>query len=400
MASQATLDRLCAEFDSPPEHIAAAVDLLEQNATPAYLARYRRHDLGHQPVLRQVAERLHLLNELEQRRATILEQAEERGRKTPELEQTLANTADQDLLDDYYQSMRPRRRGIAMQMEEKGLAPLALAIQHRQFGDAAIMTVPAPAPAPVEEPKSDKPAEAAAAPADGEAATDGPATDGPAAGDEAAGDQAASADAADATEATAADAQASEAPATEDAAADAPATADATTDTADAPVAAAAAPEAPVADAHTAEAQTAEAQTDDAKDDEAPATEAPAAPATDAPAGEAVPDVDLRKLAEPYVSAENELPTPEAALEGALLILADRILHDPKTRARFRDELRRGILRAKPVNPDGDPGKYKQFFDFAEPINRIPSNRMLALRRAEREKILRLELGLPKGRHR
>ena len=121
MASQATLDRLCAEFDSPNEHITAAVLLLEQNATPAYLSRYRRHELGNLPEerLAAIAERLHLLNELEQRRATILQQAEERGAKTEELEQTLANTADQDLLDDYYQSMRPRRRGIAMQMEEK-----------------------------------------------------------------------------------------------------------------------------------------------------------------------------------------------------------------------------------------------------------------------------------------
>ncbi len=49
MASQATLDRLCAEFDSPNEHITAAVLLLEQNATPAYLSRYRRHELGNLP---------------------------------------------------------------------------------------------------------------------------------------------------------------------------------------------------------------------------------------------------------------------------------------------------------------------------------------------------------------
>ena len=131
---------------------------------------------------------------------------------------------------------------------------------------------------------------------------------------------------------------------------------------------------------------------------EAPAEEAPTpVPAPDA---KPVPDVDLAKLAEPYVSAENGMPTAEAALEGALFILADRIIHDPVTRARFREELRRGILRAKPVNPDGDGGKANKFYDFAEPINRISSNRMLALRRAEREKILRLELTLPEGRHR
>ena len=87
MASQATLDRLCAEFDSPAEHITAAVKLLEENATPAFLSRYRRYETGNlnEDRLVAVAERLHALTELEQRRATILEQAEERGRRTPEL---------------------------------------------------------------------------------------------------------------------------------------------------------------------------------------------------------------------------------------------------------------------------------------------------------------------------
>ena len=163
---------------------------------------------------------------------------------------------------------------------------------------------------------------------------------------------------------------------------------------------------APTAGAGEAEA-TAEAP--DSATATATATEAPPAaapPASDAEATTGAPprptgpDVDLSKLAAPYVDEAQGIASPEAALEGALLILADRIAHDPVTRARYRDELRRGILRAKPVNPDGDAGRYQEFFNFAEPIVRIPSGRMLALRRAEREKILKLELTLPEGRHR
>ena len=407
MASQATLDRLCAEFDTRPDIVAAAVTHLEQNATPAFLSRYRCYELDglSEDRLVAIAERLHALTELEQRRITILEQAEERGRKTPELEATLASTADQDLLDDYYQSMRPRRRGIAMQMEEKGLLPLALAIQHRQFGDAAIETVPKPQP--IEKKankrrrprKSDAPA-STAAPTEAAAPTDA----------------AASAEAnaeASATDTPATDAPTVDAPAA--AVAEAPATPVADAPVADAAAPEAAAPEAAAPEAAATEAPAAEAATGDATDaPDAPAdtpAEAPAEAAAEAVAEEEpkiepvvdakpVPDVDLAKLAEPYVSEENGLPTPEAALEGALLILAYRIIHEPTTRARFREELRRGILRAKPVNPDGDGGKAKQFYNFAEPINRISSGRMLALRRAEREKILKLELTLPDGRHR
>lgn len=350
MASQATIDRLCAEFDSPPDSIAATVALLEQHATPAYLARYRRHAVGnlHEERLTAIADRLHVLTGLEQRRATILQLAEERGRRTPELEATLAATFDQDLLDDYYQSMRPRRRGIAMQMEEKGLLPLALAIQHRQFGEASIM-VRAPMapsrPAAVEPPTAPATEPAEEVIADAKAGGDG------------------SDDGSD-------DGGAGESP--------------------EAPAAPAAAPADAAINASTS-------ATDAAQPGAPAATERTADDAAERPL---VPDVDLRALAMPYVSPEQGIDSPEAALEGALLILADRISHEPTTRARFRDELRRGVLRAKPVNPDGDAGKYREFFDFAEPIGRIPSGRMLALRRAEREKILELQLTLPDGRHR
>lgn len=251
MATQATLERLCAEFDSPPEHITAAAGMLEAGCSPAYLARYRRYALGNMPEdrLHALADRLHALVEIEQRKAAILQQAEERGKKTPELEAIVATSVDQDLIDDLYQSMRPRRRGVAMQMEEKGLMPLAMALQHRQLGDQS-----------------------------------------------------------------------------------------------------------------------------------------------------------LQDVANAYVAADKGLPSPETVLEGALLILSDRIAHDPTTRARFRSELKHGILRAKAVNPDTagneSAARYKDLFDFAEPIHRIPAGRMLALRRAEREGIVALELTLPDGRAR
>ena len=46
MATDAILDRLCAEFDSEKDHIRSAVALLERGAPPAFAARYRRHEVG------------------------------------------------------------------------------------------------------------------------------------------------------------------------------------------------------------------------------------------------------------------------------------------------------------------------------------------------------------------
>lgn len=140
MASKATLDRLQAEFDSAPEHILAAVALLEDRASPAFIARHSCAATGDmfEDRLQAIADRLHFLTDMEQRKQTITQQAQERGRLSEGLQQTLNSTVDQDLLDDLYQSMRPRRRSSAMQMEEKGLMPLALAVQHRQLGEKSL----------------------------------------------------------------------------------------------------------------------------------------------------------------------------------------------------------------------------------------------------------------------
>ncbi|MCA8967125.1 MAG: glutathione S-transferase C-terminal domain-containing protein [Planctomycetes bacterium] len=71
MAAQATLDRLFAEFDSPPEVIASIVALLEDQASPAFIARYRREATGGlgEDRIHAIAERWHALDEIEQRLA-------------------------------------------------------------------------------------------------------------------------------------------------------------------------------------------------------------------------------------------------------------------------------------------------------------------------------------------
>ncbi len=248
METNAILDRLCAEFDSPKDHLQAAMELLLAGAPPAYVARFARAKVGgmNEERLAGIADRLHLLGELEQRKESVLQQAAERGRDVAELRAQIASCFDQDTIDDLYQSLRPRRRTAAMQMEEKGLLPLALAVQHRQLGEQG-----------------------------------------------------------------------------------------------------------------------------------------------------------LQEAAAGYLNEQEGLPTVESVLEGVARILAEKIVLDPATRARCRDELRRGVLRAKATNPGkGGAERYQQFFEFAEPIHRISAGRMLALRRAEREKILELELDLPDQAHR
>lgn len=101
-------------------------------------------------------------------------------------------------------------------------------------------------------------------------------------------------------------------------------------------------------------------------------------------------------LAAPFVSAEKEVPDVEAAWAGARDIVAERISDDADARAGLRAlALERGALRSRLVGePGNDPErlKFKDYFDFAEPAQKLPSHRILAMRRGESEGVLRLEL--------
>jgi uncharacterized protein len=101
-------------------------------------------------------------------------------------------------------------------------------------------------------------------------------------------------------------------------------------------------------------------------------------------------------LAAPYVSAEKEVPDADAAWAGARDIVAEEVSDNADARAQLRTlALEQGSLRTRVI---GDPGndpeklKFKDYFDFAEPAAKLPSHRILAMRRGENEGVLRLEL--------
>ncbi|MEE9128124.1 MAG: helix-hairpin-helix domain-containing protein, partial [Planctomycetota bacterium] len=72
---------------------------------------------------------------------------------------------------------------------------------------------------------------------------------------------------------------------------------------------------------------------------------------------------------------------------------------DIELRSRMRQELWSGILKTKANNTQGKGAqRYKQFFDFEQPVRRIPAAQMLSLRHAEREGIIAFSLDLPEGK--
>jgi uncharacterized protein len=96
-----------------------------------------------------------------------------------------------------------------------------------------------------------------------------------------------------------------------------------------------------------------------------------------------------------FVSAEKEVPDVEAAWAGARDIVAERIAESADARASLRAlALNEGEMKSEQVGEGNDPErlKFKDYFEFNEPAVKLPSHRILALRRGEKEGFLRLEL--------
>ncbi len=88
------------------------------------------------------------------------------------------------------------------------------------------------------------------------------------------------------------------------------------------------------------------------------------------------------------------VPTTADALAGARDIVAERVSEDIDTRRHIRNLFeRKAIITAKVKKDKAEEGaNYRDYFAFAEPLRRVPSHRLLALRRGETEGILSVSI--------
>ncbi len=108
----------------------------------------------------------------------------------------------------------------------------------------------------------------------------------------------------------------------------------------------------------------------------------------------AEPHREPKQAAAAFVSAEKEVATPEAALEGARSILVERFAENAELLGSLRETYwERGSLTSKVRDgKQTDGAKFTDYFDFAEPLPKLPSHRILALFRGEKEEILDLRM--------
>ena len=102
------------------------------------------------------------------------------------------------------------------------------------------------------------------------------------------------------------------------------------------------------------------------------------------------------KIACEFLSGEKGVDTADAALEGARNILIERMAETPTVVRPVREMIwKEGALASRPVKgKEAEGAKFSDYFDFSEPISKMPSHRALALLRGEKEGVLKINLGL------
>ncbi|OFW74925.1 MAG: RNA-binding transcriptional accessory protein [Alicyclobacillus sp. RIFOXYA1_FULL_53_8] len=106
---------------------------------------------------------------------------------------------------------------------------------------------------------------------------------------------------------------------------------------------------------------------------------------------------DPMEEAQRYVSAEQNVATPDEALQGAMDIVAEMVSDDPEVRKWIRQEtFTRGSLSVeKRQEEESEKKVYEMYYEYSEPVKRIVPHRILAINRGEKEEILRVRIDLP-----
>ena len=101
------------------------------------------------------------------------------------------------------------------------------------------------------------------------------------------------------------------------------------------------------------------------------------------------------EIAKEFINEEKGVNNEEEALTGAKDIIAENISDVAEYRKRIKQMCyREGLIKTKATN-DEEKSSYEMYYDFSEKINRIPSHRILAINRGEKEDFLKVKLEKP-----
>ena len=124
------INLLSQEFKIAPALISNIVALIDDGNTIPFIARYRKEMTGScdDQVLRELADRLEYLRNLDKRREAVIASIDEQGKLTDELRTAIDAAATLAAIEDIYRPFKPKRKTRGSVARERGLAPLAEAL--------------------------------------------------------------------------------------------------------------------------------------------------------------------------------------------------------------------------------------------------------------------------------
>ena len=128
--------KLSSELGVEKWQVTAAVQLIDEDNTIPFIARYRKEKTGalNDEVLRKLYERLIYLRNLEDKKQQVIATIRDQGKMTDALLKQIEEAQTQVVVDDLYRPYRPKRRTRAMIAKERGLEKLAAAVMAQNLG--------------------------------------------------------------------------------------------------------------------------------------------------------------------------------------------------------------------------------------------------------------------------
>ena len=115
------------ELSIKPTQVEATIKLIDEGNTIPFIARYRKEVTGglSDEILRDLADRLNYLRNLEQRKQEVINSIEEQGKLTDEILQSVAIAKTLAEVEDIYRPYKQKKKTRATVAKAKGLEPLA-----------------------------------------------------------------------------------------------------------------------------------------------------------------------------------------------------------------------------------------------------------------------------------
>ncbi len=107
--------------------------------------------------------------------------------------------------------------------------------------------------------------------------------------------------------------------------------------------------------------------------------------------GQAVKEGDIYALAQEYVNEEKEVLSAEDALSGAMDIVAEWVSDSADARAFLRESIKKAAILSSQQAKEED-SVYSMYYEYGEPVGKVPPHRILAINRGEKEGFLKVSI--------